>query len=269
MPSESVDEFIEDKGPELIWELFHENSKTSLYERHPYFLQHPSDQTVVAMMRRLRRVKPYEDRTVVELPVELPPSDVSVDDAMLNRQTARSFGVDPITIPQLAKVLFLSYGVTRNNEGTEFPRPFRAVPSGGALYPLEIYVSVRRVSGLEPGIYHYDPEDHSLDCLRIDDSAADDLAGCLVQEELAQQAAASLLVSSVFFRSTFKYGDRGYRFVLLEAGHLAQNAVLACTGLGLAAAPIGGYADRRVDRLLGVDGLNESVVYLILVGSEG
>ena len=77
-----------------------------------------------------------------------------------------------------------------------------------------------------------------------------------------------MFVTAVFFRSTFKYGDRGYRFVLLEAGHLAQNACLAAAALGLAAAPIGGYFDRDVDRQLRLDGLSESSVYALLLGTR-
>jgi SagB-type dehydrogenase family enzyme len=87
-----------------------------------------------------------------------------------------------------------------------------------------------------------------------------------VQADLARQAAALVLVTAVFYRSTFKYGDRGYRFVLLEAGHLAQNAILAAGSIQLASASIGGFADRDADRYLEVDGLSESTVYVLLLG---
>src|SRR5829696_9188569 len=88
----------------------------------------------------------------------------------------------------------------------------------------------------------------------------------LIQMDLALGSAAIIFVSAIFVRSTFKYGDRGYRFVLLEAGHLAQNAILTAAELGLAAAPIGGYMDREVDDYLDIDGLNESTIYIMLIG---
>jgi SagB-type dehydrogenase family enzyme len=262
---ESVDELLLDEADTALWELFHENSKLSRHERHPTYAVHPSDATVVRMMHRLRRVKPYTDYPKVALPTAVPTSEQSFDDVLLERTTARSFGPGSISLPQLAKVLFMSYAVTRDNEGSDFPRPFRIIPSGGALYPLELYVHASRVEDLQAGLYHYDAEKHSLDALRAGDASAE-VAAALVQHELARTAAATVFVSAVFFRSTFKYGDRGYRFVLLEAGHLVQNALLCAQELGLAAAPIGGYSDRDVDRFLGFDGLTESTVYVVLVG---
>lgn len=268
MKLEIIDEVLVAGEPQLAWESFHENSKVSRFERHPTFVLHPSDHTIVRAMSRLRTVKPYRDRERVELPAAWPRSTTSLDDVVLGRETARSFAPEPIGLDQLAKVLHMSYGVTRDNEDTIFPRPFRAIPSGGALYPLELYVHVRRVNDLAPGLYHYDPEDGSLDALRLAEGADDSeqVDAMLMQPELACNCAVTIFVSAVFFRSTFKYGDRGYRFILLEAGHLAQNAVLTARELGLACAPIGGYADRDVDQYLRFDGLSESTVYVLLIG---
>jgi SagB-type dehydrogenase family enzyme len=264
---ESIDELFLAKSDTALWELFHENSMLSRHERHPTYPVHPSDATVVRMMRRLRTVKPYTDRPKVALPTAVPASERDFDDVLYGRTTARAFGRGPIALAQLAKVLFASYAVTRDNAETDFPRPFRTVPSGGALYPLELYVHAARVDGLEAGLYHYDPEDHSLDALRPGDES-EEIAGFLVQRDLALAAAAAIFLSAVFWRSTFKYGDRGYRFVLLEAGHVVQNAILCASELGLAAAPIGGYFDREADRYLGFDGLSESTVYVLLLGEE-
>lgn len=272
MAPETLEEFLLDRGAEPVWELFHENSKLSAHEPHLYFGHHPSDATVLSVMRRLRTVKEYGDRPKLALPDELPPAGRSLDDTLLGRVTARRFGGGPIELAQLAKILRFAYGVTRDNAGTEFPRPFRTVPSGGALFPLELYVVVRAVEGLAPGLYHYDPEDHTLDALRTGEDggrASGELASHLVQGDLAREAAAAVVVSAVFFRSTFKYGDRGYRFVLLEAGHVGQNVLLTAGGLGLAATPVGGFMDRDVDRWLGLDGIDESVVYLLLIGPPG
>jgi SagB-type dehydrogenase family enzyme len=258
----SVDEFLLDAGGQVVWELFHENSKTSRYERHPYYPHHPSDAEVVEMMRRLRTVKPYADspRTV------LPPARAlgrPIGEALTGRVSARGFGSGEIALGALSTVLALSGGVMRDERDAGYPRPFRAVPSGGALYPLELYVAARAVADLTVGLYHYDPEHHTLAGLRCDVPA---LIACSVQPELLGAAAAVILVSAVFVRSTFKYGDRGYRFALLEAGHLGQNAVLAAGAEGLAALPVGGYFDREVDALLELDGVDESVVYMLALG---
>jgi SagB-type dehydrogenase family enzyme len=248
-----------------VWELFHENSKTSRVERHSVFALPPSDAAVVNVMRQLRTVKPYRDRPKLALPRVLPAATRGFDEILTERTSGRGFDGRSINLPELAKVLYMAYGVTRDNEGTSFPRPFRTIPSGGALYPLEIYLHASNVEGLSAGLYHYDPEAEELDILHQRNDSAE-LAGYMVQADLLRSAAAVLFISAVFLRSTFKYGDRGYRFVFLEAGHLAQNAVLTATELGLTATPIGGYFDRKVDDYLALDGLEESVIYILLLG---
>jgi SagB-type dehydrogenase family enzyme len=268
MALEDIDDLLLKSDKDAVWELFHENSKTSFVEPHPLYKRWPSNEFVVTWMRLLKRVKPYRDLPKIALPQQLPASRRSLDDVVRQRQGAHSFGPGPVRVEQLAKVLWMSYGVNRDNEGTVYPRPFRMIPSGGALYPLELYVQASRVEGLAPGLYHYDPEAHELDVLRQGDES-EALARCLVQADLGRSAAAVVLITAVFARSVFKYADRGYRFILLEAGHLAQNATLIGQEMGLATAPIGGYADRDVDRYLGVDGLNESTVYLFLLGQPG
>jgi len=265
MALEPVDRLLASDGDDLVWELFHENSKTSMVERHPVFGTHPSDAMIVRMMRLLRTVKPYTDRPKVPLPVSFPASTRSFDDVLLRRTSARGFGTGSVPFASLVKGLVLAYGVTRSNENNDYPRPFRAVPSGGALYPLEVYLHAARVDGLAPGLYHFDPEDRSLDVLGLGD-ATDEMASFMVQADLFRQAAATVLVTAVFIRSVFKYGDRGYRFILLEAGHLAQNMLLTWEEAGLAGVSIGGYLDRLADRYLRLDGLNESVVYMLHAG---
>jgi SagB-type dehydrogenase family enzyme len=267
MAFEAIDDLFIEADYDLAWELFHENSKMSFVEPHPIHKVWPSDASIVASMNLLRRVKPFEDFPKIALPDEFPSSGASFSEVVWGRQTARGFGPGSIRLDQLARLLMISYGVNRDNEGTTFPRPFRVIPSGGALYPLELYIYAARVDDLEVGLYHYDPEDHTLDVLRLQDDS-EQFAKFMVQVELAQSAAAVIYISSVFARSTFKYGDRGYRFILLEAGHLGQNANLAAREMGLASANIGGYADRSVDRYLGFDGLTESTIYMFLLGTH-
>lgn len=267
MSLEAIDNLLLHSDLDANWELFHENSKTSFVELHPLFKIWPSDATIVANMKQLRRVKPYVDFPKLALPREVPAATRGFDEVLFGRQTARGFGPGPIGLAQLAKVLLLSYGVNRSNEGSIYSRPFRVIPSGGALYPLEIYVHARRVEGLEPGLYHYDPEDHVFDVLRPQDES-EFIIPHIVQQDLAESAAAYIFLSAVFARSTFKYGDRGYRFILFEAGHLSQNATLTAQEMGLATTNIGGYADRAIDRYMGFDGLNESVIYMMMLGQQ-
>lgn len=184
---------------------------------------------------------------------------MSLDEALARRRSTREFDAGPLTFPELAALARAAYGVTGEIDG----HPLRATPSGGALYPLEVTISARKVDGLEPGLYHLDPLDELLECV-ADGQVS--IAATTPYAEIAAEAAAVFIVSAMFWRSRFKYGLRGYRFVLLEAGHLAQNVLLAAAALELAAVPLGGFYDRRVDGLLGVNGVDESSVYLICIG---
>jgi SagB-type dehydrogenase family enzyme len=265
MTLEAVDQELLDLSIGENWEVFHENSKTSRHERSSSFPFPLSDAAVVDVMDRLRTVKAYKDFAKVSLPRKFPTTHKEVDSVLLGRETARAFNPGTIGLDSLAKILRATYGVTRSKEESGYSRALRVIPSGGALYPLEIYLQAIRVNGLDPGLYHFDPEDFELDVIRTADATAH-LKQCVFQPDLLGDAAVTLFISAVFFRSTFKYGDRGYRFILLEAGHLAQNALLAANSLDIAGAPLGGYLDREMDRFLGLDGLNESVIYMLLLG---
>lgn len=268
MSLEAVEKALINPKTDTIWEVFHENSKMSWFDLFPINRQRLSEMAIVRIMRLVHQVKPFKDAPQIPLPEEMPVSERSFDEVLRSRTSAREFSGEGIRLDQLAKVLFMSYGITRDNAGTNFPRPFRTVPSGGALYPLDVYVYAARVSGLDTGLYHYNPETRSLDVLRKADEVQR-ISSFFVQSDLALKAAAILFISATFSRTIFKYGDRGYRFVLLEAGHLSQNANLTAQEMGLATTNIGGYTDRDVDRYLGLDGVNESTVYLLLVGQPG
>jgi SagB-type dehydrogenase family enzyme len=212
-------------------------------------------------------------RAVRRLPLpprELPPPrrpDLSLWEAIATRRSCREFDDTPIDAADLATLLQAAYGVTHALEPDErrHALPLRAVPSGGALYPLELFVAALRIDGLAPGLYHFDPLKSALAVARVP-LGADDVAQLSTYPEIVGACAAVLFVAAVFGRTRFKYGVRGYRFALLEAGHVGQNVVLAATALGLGAVPLGGYYDRLTDEFLGLDGVNESTVYTVAVG---
>ena len=241
------------------WELFHENSKLGRYA--PF----PGDEAVVQQMRVLHEALPYPAAPAVPLPKARTPAARPLDEAILARQTARGMRPAPLPLASLATLLHLAYGITRSNQGTGFPRPFRVVPSGGALYPLEIYFHAAAVQGLRPGLYHYSPHAGQVELVREGDHAGD-LASLLVQGEIAHQASVVFFVTALPERGSFKYGDRGYRFALLEAGHVAQNLSLVSTALELAAVCLGGFFDREVDAWLGLNGITHSTLYMMAVG---
>jgi SagB-type dehydrogenase family enzyme len=197
------------------------------------------------------------------------PLDRPLGDVIGLRRSKRDFDSKPIAVEVLAALLEAGYGVTGELE-SRGDRPalrFRSVPSGGALYPLELYAAVSRVAELEPGLYHFDPLSPGLEVLRPG-VTPDDLTSLSTYPDVVSTCAVLIFVAAIFGRTRFKYGLRGYRFALLEAGHIAQNVVLAATALGLAAVPLGAFYDRRTDAFLGLDGVNESTLYMIALGRE-
>ncbi|HZO61751.1 MAG TPA: SagB/ThcOx family dehydrogenase [Gaiellaceae bacterium] len=198
-----------------------------------------------------------------------PPAELSppLGEVITSRRSERAFDRRPIPGAALAALLHAGYGVTGllPPEDDRPALPLRAVPSGGALYPLELYPAVLRVGNVKRGLYHFDPLSPGLELLRSG-LREEELAALSTYPEVASSCAALVLVAAIFGRTRFKYGLRGYRFALLEAGHVAQNLALAATALGLAAVPLGALYDRRTDAFVGLDGVNESTVYAVAVG---
>jgi SagB-type dehydrogenase family enzyme len=263
-------EFIYGRSPDLddLAEAYHEGSKVAPSEIGRQF---EGAQRLAAspelLLSSIRAVKRHGGRRI---PLPAPsPLDEPLGEVIARRRSQRAFGSEPVAFEILSALLRAGYGVTRvlEPEDRRPALPLRAVPSGGALYPLEVYAAVLRVGGLPPGLYHFDPLSAGLEVVRSR-LAAEELETLSTYPEVVSSCAASIFVAAIFGRTRFKYGLRGYRFALLEAGHVAQNVVLAATALGLAAVPLGAFYDRRTDEFLGLDGVNESTLYTIAFGGE-
>lgn len=242
-----------------LWSLFHENSKVS---RH--YLPLP-DTVVVARMQELWESLSYEQYPAVMLPSDRASLNAPLGPVMRGRTSVRAFRPDSVTLEELSGLLHHAYGVTRHAADIGQVRSFRAAPSAGGLYPLELYVHTRQANGLRAGLYHYHPAREELRHLRAGD-LTQEVASCFVQDIAAYKAAMFVFLTAWFERVTFKYGDRGYRYALLEAGHVAQNLNLAAVALGLGAVNLGGFFDHELDELLGLDGVTASTMYVVAFG---
>ena len=194
------------------------------------------------------------------LPTDFSDRGLTVEEAIEGRRSVRDFPGPPITLLELSRLLHRASGITDRTSG------FRAAPSAGALYPLEPHVVVNRVEGLPQGIYRYRPGDHSLEAVREGDFSRQVSLAALGQEVVAR-APVVLALAAVFERSRSKYGERSYRYVLMECGHVAQNVYLAATSMGLGACAVGAFMDDALNALLGLDGVEEAALYLICIGS--
>lgn len=206
-------------------------------------------------------VKTYPEVKVIKLP-QPDYKGLTLEEAIKKRRSRRNYSSKPITFSQLSQLLFSAQGIT----GKMYGISLRAVPSAGALYPFEIYLIVNNVENLEKGIYHYSSLRHSIELIREGDFRREIVQAGLNQKMLGE-AGVVFVLSAVFGRTYFKYGERGYRYIYMEAGHISQNIYLQATSLGLGSVSVGAFLDKEVNQLIGIDGKEEAVIYLHPVGS--
>lgn len=205
--------------------------------------------------------KQYPDSPKIELEAFEPKGLMSLDQALRTRKSIRDFQQKPIGKAQLSYLLWAATGIQRIEGGYEF----RTAPSAGALYPIETYVVANNVSDLGQGLYHYSVRGHQLEQLKQADLSAA-IAEAALGQSMCAGAAAVFVWSAVFQRSKFKYGQRAYRYVYLDAGHIAENLALAAVSLNLGSCEIGAFYDGKVNAILGVDGTEESAICMAALG---
>jgi SagB-type dehydrogenase family enzyme len=210
--------------------------------------------------QRPDRFKIYEKAERISLSVPKKEGGMPLWEAIEGRRSLRSYGKTPIGEESLSRLLWAAQGITRAG--------LRAAPSAGALYPIETYAAVFKVNGIGPGLYHYDPRGHALELLSPGHHGRD-LARAAFDQEFIGEAGVVLIWTAVFGRSGWRYRDRAYRYIYLDAGHIAENVALAAVALGLGTCQIGALYDDEVNSLLGIDGEKESIVYMTSVGVPG
>ena len=205
--------------------------------------------------------KQYQDGKKVKLPFPENIKTLSFNEAIRNRKSIRGFSDKPLSLEQLGYILWSSTGIQRVERGYAF----RNAPSAGALYPIETYLFAKNIEEVELGLYHYNIKLHILEALDVGDFSLSLAHACLDQDMLAS-AQAVFIWSGVFVRSKWKYKQRAYRYVYLDCGHIAQNLALSATALGLGSCQVGAFYDDEINKILGLDGNEESAIYLSLVG---
>ncbi len=204
------------------------------------------------------RYKAVADGQLTPLPAVATPPQMSVAEALEQRRSLRHYGDRAMSATELAWVVQAATGITSNNG-------HRSAPSAGALYPIETYVAVDRVEGIEAGLYHVDVRAQALREVRAGSVAGDLMIAGLGQDFLGS-APVVLVLTGLFQRSRWKYHQRHYRYVCWEGGHIAQNVYLAAEAAGLGACMVGAFFDGTVNSLLRVDGRQEAALALIAIG---
>jgi len=254
--------------PYPISEVFNENVKLHPSTIHAVL---PSAQfSELELLAMTKGYKKYPHATRIELPNpnEMMGDARTFNDVVTSRKSVKNFGEDSLSIQELSKVLWLSYGTTgKVDELGVGNRLQRVVPSAGGLYSAEVYLGVRNVKGLDQGIYHYNVPNHDLELLSSGDPT-EQVSKVCCDQPYTKEAGVIIFMSAVLARTKSKYGERGYRYALLDLGHLGQNIYLTCTALELAVMTTCGFFDDVGNDLLKLDGLDETLMYVAFIGKK-
>jgi SagB-type dehydrogenase family enzyme len=252
--------------------LYQENSKLCKFSlmklgesvgsfSNPYMLQRACQPYKCFPTHKIISMKEYESAI---------PADANFFDVVKRRRSIRDYENYNISLNELYHLLHYCYGITEQQpvRGAEGVWSYRSVPSGGGLYPLEIYLYLNN-SVLPKGIYHYRPDLNALEVV-CEKDLLPELKEYIVAEPYINISDCSciVLISSVVKRMLLKYGERGYRFILQEVGYVSQNISLTCTAINLASCMVGGFADNKINEIIKADGTFETIQGVIIIGKE-
>lgn len=199
---------------------------------------------------------------VISLPKPVFSKNSDLWKTLQKRRSRRSYRrLEEMPIETLSALLWATQGITERYGDTLF----RTAPSAGGLFPVETYLSVRRVAGIDAGIYHYRPGMFDLEFLKKGDFSRS-LADAALGQEIVAAAQVTFIWSAVLARSKWKYRQRAYRYIYLDAGHICQNLYLAGEAFDLGVCAIGAFFDDHVNEIVGLDGTDETVIYMATVG---
>mgnify|MGYP001100759143 CR=1 FL=1 len=188
----------------------------------------------------------------IKLPKPKEKGLTSIEETLNKRRSVRDYKRGPLSLEQVSQLLWAASG--RNLYR-------RTAPSAGATYPLEIYLIVGEVEGLEPGIYHYSSSRHSLEMTKEQD-VRNRLSRAALEQEMIEEAPVNIIIAADYDRTTGHYGQRGIRYVHMEVGHVGQNVSLQAIALSLGTVMIGAFGDKEVKEILGI---KEEPLYIIPV----
>lgn len=186
------------------------------------------------MNEKLKNLKTGEE---MELPQPLTKGKISVEEAILKRRSVRSFADKPLSLEQISQLLWSAQGLT------SLPGGYRAAPSAGATYPLEMYLVSKE------GVFHYLLEKHWLKKIS-EENKLNSLAEACLDQEWVRQGAINIVITAIFERTTLRYRQRGIGYVYIEVGHVAENIHLQAVALGLGSVPVGAFDDESVTKVL-------------------
>jgi SagB-type dehydrogenase family enzyme len=189
--------------------------------------------------------------------------NVNLTNVILNRRSRRSFTDSPLTLKELSFLLWSTQGVKKYIPEKEVV--FRTVPSAGACHPFETYLIINNVEKLEKGIYRYLSLTHKLLLIKTGDFSKEVIAATLGQQFIGKSAVV-FVWAAIPYRTEWKYAQESYKAIALDAGHVCQNLYLSAEAINCGSCAVAAYDQEKMDKLIGLDGIDEFVVYLAPVG---
>jgi SagB-type dehydrogenase family enzyme len=247
----------------------------TITEQNRKFMHCPSFKEGMAASDQSKGVTPppwgksYDGEKITLPTWGAPPAD-SYNALLDSRRSVRKYADTPMSGAELAFYLWSTQGIqsVRAEVAT-----FRPVPSGGARHPFETYLAVRRVEGLAPGLYYYAPAENIgeklVTLIKIGELPSDEtLTQSVAGQSWTEGAPVIAYYSCVPYKAEWRYANMAHRVVLIDLGHLGQNAMLSAAALGLGSCCMAAYDQQAADAIFGFDGINEYVVYAISIGKE-
>lgn len=186
-----------------------------------------------------------------------------------NRTSGRDYSEEPLSLAELSYLLWLTQGVKEIKESPKNSVTLRTVPSAGARHPFETYLYINRVEEVQAGLYFYNAAKHSLVLLDSAPETLDKLWLACNRQKMFKTAAVNFIWSAIPNRTAWRYGERSWRYILLDAGHVCQNLYLAGESINCGVCAIGSFVDEFINEYLGLDGENEFVIYVASLGKKG
>ena len=236
-------------------------------DNDPYNEDFESDQDLKLPQPPLVKAPMAKDGNRIALPKDFAqlPMLHNLTQLIESRRSARIYTQEEMSLTQLSFLLWSCQGV-KSIRGKSYAT-LRTVPSGGARHPFETYLMIRKVSGLKPGAYHYLPMEHALEFLHEVEDMDEKINESLCGQSWAAKANVLFYWSMVPYRAEWRYGIYAHRVALMDAGHMAENLYLACTGIGLGCCAIGAFRDELCSELFTLDGEEEFMLYVVPIGT--
>ncbi len=215
-------------------------------------------------IQRPSLLKAYPEAPKISLPDPDFSPKANLWECLARRRSLRDYKPKHLSLKELSNLFWATQGITLTS--TRFF--YRAAPSAGALYPIETYLMINWVEGVEKGIYHFDVAGFQMETIASGDFS-EDMTKAALGQSMVRRAALLFVWTAVILRSMWKYRNRAIRYIFMDVGHICENLQLAAAALNIGCCPIGAFYDDQINRLIEVDGEEETAIYLASVGKIG